>query len=400
MNARWVLTVAVLAAGLAPAAPAQEIIYQDPHVPGARVGGGQFILTPAETQIVTGAPLFLDQATPTAPGQAPLRVGAAVNGNALGDFGTLPAIFPNLRVDIGFEYLRPVFPGRSVTLVIPSGVNGNFATLAGSGNVSYDFGFIPRITMGYQFPDNPFGLTASGELTNLSGHVTRTIESAAGSANLTATATIAIGVANVIEGSLRVPLDSFAHFQDTCLQDTILLGTIGLRYSHISQDYNASLTSGGNGTTLSAHQDWDGFGLTMSLSYLYPLPRNFFLYGVSRGSFMLGTNNRISTSSVTGSGGSPAGTMSKLTDNKSEFIPVGEFEFGVGWGTPLGKPVGTPPGVPPPDSPAGPILWVKAGFVADVWGDLGLLSSSNGIQGFSDSALFLYGFSVMAGLDF
>jgi hypothetical protein len=329
----------------------------------------------------------------------PVRVGSTVNGVSPGDFGALPAIFPNLRVDIGFEYLRPEFPGRSVTLVVPTGVNGNFAALGGSGNISYDFGFIPRMTMNYQFPDNPFGLTTSGMLTSLSGHLTQSIDANPGSANLSATSTINIGVANVVEGSVRASLDQFEHFQGTCLENVILLGTLGLRYSHISQDYTASLVSNGNGSTLTAHQDWDGFGLTMSLSDLYPMSHNFFLYGVARGSFMLGTNNRVSTASVTVTG-TTVGTTTKLTDNKTEFIPVGEFEFGIGWGKPLGQPLLTPENPAPPTATTGPVLWVKAGFIFDAWGGLGLLSSPSTAEGFSNSNLILYGFTVMAGLEF
>jgi hypothetical protein len=403
MYPKWVLALAALAAGLGGAASAQEVLLQDPQVPGLRIGGGQYYLAPADTQVV-GAPLFLSDVNRAAVAQ-PLptdlagsaRAAATVSGNGLGDLGTLPAIFPNLRVDIGFEYLRPDFPGRSVNLSVPAGVNGSFTSLGSSGNVSYDFAFVPRITMNYQFPDNPFGLTASGELTHLSGHLTRTIDSASGSANLTATATVDIGVANVIEGSLRFPLGRFDHFKDGCLEDTIVLLTLGMRFSHISQDYNASLDSSGNGSTLAAHQDWDGFGLTTSYSFLHPLPRNFFLYGVTRGSFMLGTNNRVSTSTVVANGA--GSTSTKLTDNRTEFIPVGEFEAGVGWGKPLGKQIETAERAAAAPV-TGPILWVKAGLVADIWGDLGLLAAPAGSNSFSDSPLFLWGFTVMAGLDF
>jgi hypothetical protein len=317
----------------------------------------------------------------------------------MGTFGTLPPIFPSsLRADIGFEYLRPVFPGRSVTLIIPGGVNGAFNTLAGSGDVSFDFAFIPKLTAAYQFPDLGLGITSSGEVSSLHGSLTRTVDSAAGSANLTATSTLDIGVANLIEGTLELPLDRYEHFRDTCWQDTVLLGTLGMRYSHVSQQYDANLSSGGNSTTLAAHQDWDGFGLTMSLNVLQPLRHDFFLYGVARGSFMLGTNNRNSTLAVVVVDNSAASTSIKQTENETDFIPVGEFELGLGWGKPLGQRARAMQGVADP-TPTGPILWIKAGLVADIWGELGLLTPQDGLQGFSNSPLFLYGFTVMAGLE-
>ena len=312
--------------------------------------------------------------------------------------GTLPGIFPNnLRVDVGFEYVRPDFPSRAVTLVVPTGVNSSFATLAGDGNVSFDFGFVPKISVDYQFADLGFGATASGKLNSFSGHLTRTIDAAAGSANLTANSTVNLAVANLVEGSKYLPLDRFACFENTCLEDTVVLATLGSRYSHVAQDYTANLSSGANSSTLTAHQDWDGFGLTTSLSVLQPLPADFFLYGVSRGSFLVGTNNRNSVSAVVVSGNAAASSSTKVTENKTEFIPVGEFEVGVAWGAPLFPKqaealaaAGT----------AGPLGWVKAGLIADLWGGLGLLSSAQRPHEFSDSSLFLFGFSVMAGVEF
>jgi hypothetical protein len=253
------------------------------------------------------------------------------------------------------------------------------------------------VNVAYQFTDLGLGVTASGELSNIVGHLTRSIDAAGGSANLTANATITFANANLLEGSLYLPLGDYGCFEDTCLRDTVLLFTLGTRYSHLSQDYSASLNSGGNGTTLTAHQDWDGFGLTSSLSYLHPLDGNLFLYGVSRGSVLVGTNNRTSTLLVVVPGSSTASTSTKLTDNKTDLIPVGEFEFGMAWGKPLApRPADAVRGA----GQTGPHLWIKAGLVANIWGNLGSLSAPDGSQGFSDSRLLLYGFSVQAGVNY
>src|SRR5262249_2648891 len=107
------------------------------------------------------------------------------------------------------------------------------------------------------------------------------------------------------------------------------------------------------------------------------------------------TNNRTSTLSVVVSGNGAASRATKLTENRTEFIPVGEFELGLAWGRPLAARPADPAAVYP-----GAVLWVKAGLIADGWGSLGLLSAADNGQGFSDSNLFLFGFSVLAGLEF
>jgi hypothetical protein len=120
----------------------------------------------------------------------------------------------------------------------------------------------------------------------------------------------------------------------------------------------------------------------------------FFLYGVSRGSFLLGTNNRTSTLTTTVAGSSLGTT--NLTENKTNFIPIGEFEAGLAWGKPLA--IGRADVLGTVNS--GPLLWLKAGMVADIWGGLGLLSPQDGVQGFSTTRMFLFGFSVLAGVQF
>jgi hypothetical protein len=400
MYARWFGAFAVLATWSAAGASAQDMLFLDPNVAEARAGGNQFVLTPAEESVAGDAPLFLGENAAPAPGAAPpprAQVGGSVYGNTVFDAGAVPNVFPNnLRVDIGFLYLRPVFPDQSATLTVPTGVNGNFGTVSASGNPSFGFGFIPKFSLGYNFSDLGFGVAASGVLLNLSGQLTRTIDSSAGSANLTSSGTINIAVANLLEGTLPLVLGQLPCFENSCLRDTLIVGSLGARYSFVSQDFIASLNSGGNSSMIAAHQNWYGFGITTSLNFLHPLPRNFFLYGTSRGSFLLGTNHRYSTQSVVVSGNAAASTSAKVLDNKTELIPVGEFEAGVAWGRLLSpRQAATQLAVP-----TGRILWIKTGMVADVWGGLGLLSASNGVNGFANSPLVLWGFSVMAGIQF
>jgi hypothetical protein len=130
---------------------------------------------------------------------------------------------------------------------------------------------------------------------------------------------------------------------------------------------------------------------------MQPIGGDFFLYGMSRGSVMVGTSNRTSTQAVVVPGNAAVTTASKLTDNKTLLAPVGEFEFGVAWGQALSR----RPLDPTRDVvPAAPILWVKAGVVVDIWGGMGILSAQDNAQGYSGGSLLLYGFSVLAGLDY
>jgi hypothetical protein len=311
----------------------------------------------------------------------------------------LPAIFPsNLRVNLGFEYLRPEFPGRSVTLAIPAGSPSNFTILAGSGNVSNDFAFAPKIAVDYQFPDLGFGAGASGKLSSFSGHLNRSIDSGAGSATLIVNSTVSFVDANILEATKYVELDRFECFKCTCLQDTVFLFTIGVQYAHTLQDYTANLNSGSNRSALTAHEDFDGFGLTTSFSLLHPLRGDFFIYGVARGSFVVGTNNRNTNITVSISGNT-ATSPPALSENKTQFIPVGEFEVGLAWGKVLGTKRAQALAAAAAPKQA-PLLWIKGGLIADIWGGLGLLSASDSTQSFTDDSMVLWGFSVLAGLDF
>jgi hypothetical protein len=364
----WILGLAALAS-LAPRAPAQVLATEPP------AGAVQVVLTALD-----GGPAFA-----AAPPSGPI-----INADP-----NLPRVFPwHIELQVGFEFLQPEFSGRAVTLTIPAGSPASFPILAGSGNVSEDFNFVPRFGLKFDFPDLGFGVRTSETLMSFSGRLQRTIDSAQGSGTLNANSSLDIANFNLIELSSLFTLERFACLQDTYLADCDLLGSIGARYSHVRQDYTASLTSGSNSTSLDAHQDYDGFGLTLALETLCPLPRNIYLYTVSRGSFLIGTNNRNThfSANLTSGIGNSAG---KVTENKTDFIPVGEFEVGLAWSTPLWplRPSATP-------DKQYALLWIKSGLLADVWGNLGLLSATDGSNQFSGGSLVLFGFSVLAGIEY
>lgn len=306
----------------------------------------------------------------------------------------LPPLFDkNLRIDIGFEYLQPYFSGRAVTLTVPTSPNGA-GLVAESGNFSHNFAFVPRFDLNYDFPDLGFGAGASAKLIDLSGHLQRSINSTAGSAVLNVQSGVDIVSANLLEGTKEFVLGDWECFQDSCLADCAFVTTLGARYSHVRQDYTASLASGPNTGTLSATQSYNGFGLTSSIGNLCPLVGHFFLYGSARGSVLVGPNNRSTSVTIMAAGSAANSTGAIVTEDKTTFMGVGEFELGIAWSKSL------PPAQPTTPGHTGLLLWFKVGWVGQIWGDLGLLSATDRPQNFSNSSLFLQGFSVLAGVDF
>jgi len=324
--------------------------------------------------------------------------GGAPGSQAFTDDPLAPEMFgPNFRIGLGFEYLRPHYTNRATRLVVPPGAAAAFPVSGALGDVTQEFAFVPRFGLEYVFPDTAgLGVGASGKLFTLQGDLRRTITGAGTSGVLNAENTLTIGSANVLEGLIRFPLNKMEFFQDCSLEHVTLLGSIGGRYGYVRQDFTSSLTSGPNLASLTATQDFTGFGITGSLGAICPLgeKERFAIYGLSRGSLLVGRNNRTSTfSTVIAADGSTAG---QLTERKSQLVPVGEFELGVSWGLPLGKQrVGL-------GAPMQPLVWVRAGAITQIWGGLGLLEPppASTLQGatFAGAPLLLYGFTIQIGL--
>src|SRR5262249_28992424 len=156
---------------------------------------------------------------------------------------------------------------------------------------------------------------------------------------------------------------------DTPLEALSLLTSIGARYAYVHQGFNASLSTGPNLASLTSTQDYNVFGFTAALGGFYPLGNNthLALYGLSRGSLLVGRNNRTSTFATVIRDGSPPSSPGQITESRTLLIPVGEFELGVSWGLPIER----------PGRRSTPNLtryyWFRAGAVAQVWGGLGLL---------------------------
>jgi Legionella pneumophila major outer membrane protein precursor len=342
------------------------------------------------------APVVVAGAEQRAAFLAPVGEPAAINSPALfspdGLFPGTPA-WGAIKADIGFDYLQPHFTGRSTTLAVPAPKGGS--VLGSTDNVSNDFAFVPRFGVEYDFSDLGFGVATGVKMSSLSGKLVRNVQSSAGNGNIIANGALDMAIVNLVEAVMPFQLDETRFCRCAFLNDCLFEGTVGSRYAHVRQHYDANLTVSDGGTastgSLIANQLYDGFGLTTSLTTLYPLTNQLALYNVVRGSLLIGNNQRDSSINITAPM-TPA-VSAVVTENRTQLVPAGELEVGFLYGVPM-------PHRGPQQSVA-PLLWVKAGLVGQMWGDIGLLriNDAKGSQ-FSDNHLFLYGFTVQVGLDY
>lgn len=293
------------------------------------------------------------------------------------------------KADFALDFLQPIFADRSVRLAVP----GAGAVLGDTGNLSYNVAFCPKITTAFPLFAPDFGVQASAQLLTLSGSDTRSGNELPGAGIGTAKASAGVDIATFtfIEGFKIVELGDLDFCHGSYLQDVIATFTVGGRLCHVRQTYNADIVVPAGQTSLGATQEFNGYGVTGSFGALYPCTERCSIYVNLRGSLYLGQNDR--GSSITMNAGGVMSTAAQASDVRTELIPVGEFEFGVLYGFPL-KHRG-------PAVTNGPLLWCRAGLVAEVWDDLGLLHiNSPGAGRFSDSELLLVGFSIRIGLDY
>lgn len=295
-----------------------------------------------------------------------------------------------IKGDLDFLFLQPLFPGRAVRLQVPT---PGGVVIGDTSDLSNDFAFSPGFEVGYQFRNTGFGVQVTGRLLHLTGGVDRTLHDSAGAvvAQASARSTVDLGVVNPIEGFVAVPLSEFAHCDHPYLGESSFVFTLGGRYAHVQQHYTTTVVTGpSHQGSLTSTQTFDGFGLTSSVMGVYPVKERWALYSNVRGSILIGDNNRQSSVTIVAPG---ANSATRASEDATEFVPVGEFEVGLMYGIPLNR--------PGPSPNLAPLLWVKTGLVAHVWGELGLLNINNapGHQ-FEDSPLWLVGFSLQIGLDY
>lgn len=370
----WLLGCLVVLV-LAPLAQAQQFIPL--HAGGA---GEVFSLAPLAG--AGGVNAFAGAPTLTAQGTV---AGRATDGQG--------------NIEIGFDYIRPLWTTRDFTLAVPDGVGG-FPLLADAGHVDNRFALAPHLNFKYDVSDI-FAIKATGSFMNLSGHLNRTLTPNNGTAGvLTANSSLTIVSANLPEIATRFFYDELmsrrSHLYWSIFDDmTIDLG-IGTRYSSVEQNYTGKLTNtlpgGTNQSQRYSYQNFKGVGLTSSLNFTLPFHERpngerWNAFTNVRGSILVGENNKDSSIAVT-LAGMPS-VADSITQSRTEFIPVGELEVGVEWIHFFGD--ANDANVPRA------LFSVRMGFTGQVWGNVGPLSAGSA-QGFRTSNLFLVGAHIMVGL--
>ncbi len=295
------------------------------------------------------------------------------------------------NIAVGFDFLQPSWSNDSFKQLLPGTTAALFPGLNLDSTVDHDYGLSPRIDVGLALGDSEYGISAGVNTVNLSGSVRQNTAGMSSNDSIDAQSAINILSVNLPEVSRVIPLDIY---EDDQIDDGIFELRVGARYSAINQLFTAALRQGsGSAVTTSSFQDFRGVGLTAAGNLSLPVTNSLWLYGNSRGSMLLGRNERQANYSVlvVDAGGAPiAGTASStVTENKTDIIPVGEFEAGIVWD--LAEQFcdeGSEPGN---------MIWFKLGYVAQVWGDVGLTSAGTG-QPFRDGDLFLQGFTCQAGV--
>jgi hypothetical protein len=297
----------------------------------------------------------------------------------------------NFSIAVGFDFLQPSYSNDSFKQLLPGTTAALFPGLNLDSTVDHDYGLSPRIDVGLALGSSEYGISAGVNTVNLSGSVRQNTAGMASNDSIDAQSAINILSVNLPEVSRVIPFDIY---EDDQIDDAIFELRVGARYSSINQLFTAALRQGsGSAVTTSSFQEFRGVGLTAAGNLSVPVTNSLWVYGNSRGSMLLGRNERQANYSVlvVDAGGAPtAGTASNtVTEDKTDIIPVGEFEAGIVWD--LAEQFcdeGSEPGN---------MVWFKLGYVAQIWGDVGLTSAGTG-QPFRDGDLFLQGFTCQAGV--
>jgi hypothetical protein len=300
-------------------------------------------------------------------------------------------------VDIGFNYIRPLWSFRDFTLAVPAFGARAFPLLGDVGHVDDHFGIAPRVDLNYLLDDSDIGLGASGTFLNLTGHLQRQLEFTGGIGNLTANSSFTLVSINLAE--INVTFEAGDLFEGKqgkkCfdwLDDLTVRVGVAARYASLDQNYTGTLsdsTGGVNVTTRFSTQTFKGFGVSGGCDLFQPLGDDWTLYSRTNLSVLVGDNVR--RSSLTLDIANQPGLPNAISEDKTQYVPVAELELGVLW---------TPPLLSDRAAKAGSSynLFVKAAAIAQYWGGVGPLSAGS-TQAFRTSDLLLVGGTLLVGLE-
>jgi hypothetical protein len=167
-----------------------------------------------------------------------------------------------------------------------------------------------------------------------------------------------------------------ADFQATCNFDDArwshLLG-IGVRYTHMSQDYRAILTSPATRIDLTSGHNLNGAGPSFSLETKRRFGETHIsMYGQLHGAILFGRTAEIQTAVNNGA-------AQQFTRDETRVLPVGELELGLEYERSAGRAK----------------VFVQAGFVGQIWWGGGNASNLDAL-GTSSAAHSDFGFVGLA----
>ena len=241
----------------------------------------------------------------------------------------------------GVYLLQPVFQTNPAFVVSSGG--GNFTRQVDFGN---HLDVAPNIWLGY-VSERGWGVRARWFQFDQNSSTTF---AAAPGETITGMSPLALGnvpVNGAIAASSHLAVNVF-DLQATCTYETPrwthLLG-VGVRYTSMSQDYQAGIISAANNIILASSHDLNGAGPCFSLETKYRLAETgFFLYGQIYGSVVFGQASE--SSSVINNG-----VLQQFTGNPNSVLPVGELEIGAEYQKNVGRAK----------------VFLQAGFNGQIW---------------------------------
>jgi Legionella pneumophila major outer membrane protein precursor len=256
-------------------------------------------------------------------------------------------------IDGGVYLLHPVFQ-----------TNPAFAVTSAGGNISrqVDFGYrldaAPTIWLGYV---NERGWGVRGRWFEFDQTSSATFGAAPGE-TVTGMSPLALGnvpVNGAVAATSRLAVN-VVDLQGTYTYEsprwTHLLG-LGVRYTSLTQDYQAAISAPATNLNLTASHDLTGAGPCFSLETKYRLAETgFSLYGQIYGSIVFGHAGE-SYSALNN------GVRQQMTGNPNSILPVGELELGAEYQKHVGRAT----------------LFLQAGFNGQIWWGGGNASNLDGV---------------------
>jgi hypothetical protein len=281
---------------------------------------------------------------------------------------------------LGFYFLRPYWAKRDFGISVSGGPDG---MILGDGrDVTHDYNAALVGKVGVTF-EGSLTFAFSGFNLNLDSHLNRSFASGSTMATLLASNTFNLTELTALETPF--PIQPLTALLDYFPKDKACIVTVAIQYLQLTQDYHATLTAGMNSTSLYAHQDFTGFGVTAAVTTQTRDWHGWSCYGDLRGAVLIGTNNRNGSFSSTGLSAVSA------TDTRTDFVPVGAVEVGIEWEP---KRWASAPLQARPKTTSESVLAFRVGFVGQVIGDGALPTVTHDQRAFDNGAVFLAGFGA------